>query len=129
MKAILFFTVVAILSAGSAANQLGKVESMIREHIGRCEADGLSIPVIEVSPELFGKLVSEVGWERVLGSHGQRRWVVFETPDPTRKSGKRYFRVERYPTPEPKKPIDCAQLNEQLFVVMCEVKPCEVARL
>lgn len=100
MKATLCIATVLLLATPSG-DRPGEVESMIRGHIERCEADGLVIPVVEVTPELFGKLVGEVGWERVLGSHGHRRWVVFETPDPTRKSGKRYFRVEQYPTPEP----------------------------
>ncbi len=99
MKAILCIMVAAmLLPAGT--DRPGEVESMIRGHIKRCEADGLKIPVVEIAPEMFSKLVGEVGWERVLGSRGHRRWVVFETPDPTRKSGKRYFRVEQHPTPE-----------------------------
>lgn len=92
---------VALLLGSGAEKRGGKVESMIRGHIERCEADGLGIPVVEISPKLFGELVGEVGWERILGSPGHRRWVVFETPDPMHKSGKRYFRVEQYPTPEP----------------------------
>lgn len=100
MKATLCIAATMLLLA-TPNDRPGKIESMIRGHIERCEADGLNIPVIEVSPELFDKLVDEVGWERILGSHGHRRWVVFETPDPTRKSGKRYFRVEQYPTPKP----------------------------
>lgn len=92
--------VLLLAGAHDAGSRPGEVESMIRGHIGRCEADGLNIPVVEVSPEMFGRLVGEVGWQRVLGSPGHRRWMVFETPDPTRKSGKRYFRVEQRPTPE-----------------------------
>lgn len=84
-----------LLLVGSKDEGPGKVESMIRGHIERCEADGLRIPVVEVTAELFDKLVDEVGWQRIEGSPGHRRWVIFETSDPTRKSGKRYFRVER----------------------------------
>jgi len=102
MKVTLFIAAMALLAIWNNGDQPGKVESMIRGHIGRCEADGLGIPVIEIAPKLFGELVAEVGWERVLGSPGHRRWVVFKTPDPTRKSGMRYFRVEQRPTPEPK---------------------------
>lgn len=105
MKTILCIIMTAAMLLGTGEEkQGGKVESMIREHIEQCEADGLGIPVVEISPKLFGELVGEVGWERVLGSPGNRRWVVFETPDLTRKSRKRYSMVEQYPTP--RKPIE-----------------------
>lgn len=102
MKAILcIMTSVLLLTSGNDGGEIpGKIESMIRSHIGQCEADGLNIPVVMVAPELFNKLVAEVGWRRVRGNSGHRRWVVFETPDLTRKSGKRHFRVEQYPTPD-----------------------------
>ena len=89
--------IATMLLVGSKDGGPGKVESMIRGHIERCEADGLRIPAVEITTELFDKLVDEVGWQRIRGSHGHRRWVIFETPDPTRKSGKRYFRVEQRP--------------------------------
>lgn len=101
MKAILciIMATATLVSVEGEGDRPGKVESMIRGHIERCEADGLSIPVVQVAPKLFDRLVGEVGWQRVLGSHGHRRWVIFETPDQTRKSGKRYLRVEQHPTP------------------------------
>ena len=101
MKTILcIMAAAALLSVEGEGDRPGKVESMIRGHIERCEADGLGIPVVQVAPKLFDKLVGEVGWKRVLGKHGHRRWVIFETPDPKRNSGKRYIRVEQYPTPK-----------------------------
>jgi len=102
MKTTLCIVMIMLLSADAheSADHCGKIESIIRGHIKQCEADGLHIPIINVEPALFNKLVDEVGWGKVLGSHGHRRWIVFKTPDLTRKSGKRYFRVEQYPTPE-----------------------------
>lgn len=90
--------VALFFSAGSEPD-LGKpgVELMIRGHLERCEEAGLIIPVVEVLPEMFDELVAEVGWREIQGNSGHRRWLVFETPDPTRKSGHRYFRVEERP--------------------------------
>jgi len=103
MKTILCIIIAATaLSVTDKEGQSGKVEAMIRGHIERCETDGLVIPVVEISPKLFGGLIAEVGWERVLGSPGHRRWVIFETPDPTRKSGRRYFKVEQRRAPDAK---------------------------